>query len=147
MAREMATHCSVLAWRTEEPGGLESTGSQSQTRLKHLSTDKPSKHEGLGSATKRNFPVTRHWMYRALCKKEMNTNRAQACVLSEGTPGRTRPAWVPFHRPALVSNLSLYGNQGWKQHLLRVPLSSEHDDLRNLCPEGLNGPAEASHHC
>ncbi|MXQ97437.1 hypothetical protein E5288_WYG019724 [Bos mutus] len=25
----------------------------------------------------------------------------------------------------------------------RVPLSSEHDDLRNLCPEELNGPAEA----
>ena len=32
----MAAHSSVLAWRipwTEEPGGLQSTGSQSQTRL------------------------------------------------------------------------------------------------------------------
>ena len=32
----MATHSSILAWRipwTEEPGGLQSTGSQSQTRL------------------------------------------------------------------------------------------------------------------
>ena len=32
----MATHCSTLAWRipwTEEPGGLQSMGSQSQTRL------------------------------------------------------------------------------------------------------------------
>ena len=32
----MATHSSTLAWRipqTEEPGGLQSTGSQSQTRL------------------------------------------------------------------------------------------------------------------
>ena len=32
----MATHSSVLAWRTpwtEEPGGLQPTGSQSQTRL------------------------------------------------------------------------------------------------------------------
>ena len=32
----MATHSSMLAWRipwTEEPGGLQSTGSQSQTRL------------------------------------------------------------------------------------------------------------------
>ena len=31
-----ATHSSVLAWRipwTEEPGGLQSTGSQSQTQL------------------------------------------------------------------------------------------------------------------
>ena len=33
----MATHSSILAWRipwTEEPGGLQSIGSQSQTRLK-----------------------------------------------------------------------------------------------------------------
>ena len=37
----MATHSSTLAWRiprTEEPGGLQSTGQQSQTRLKRLST-------------------------------------------------------------------------------------------------------------
>ena len=37
----MATHSSILAWRTrwtEEPGGLQSIGSQkSQTRLKRLS--------------------------------------------------------------------------------------------------------------
>ena len=35
-----ATHSSILAWRnpwTEEPGGLQSMGSQSQTRLKKLS--------------------------------------------------------------------------------------------------------------
>ena len=33
----MAIHSSILAWkipRTEEPGGLQSMGSQSQTRLK-----------------------------------------------------------------------------------------------------------------
>ena len=32
----MATHSSILAWRiswTEEPGGLQSMGAQSQTRL------------------------------------------------------------------------------------------------------------------
>ena len=37
----MATHSSILAWRTpwtEEPGGLPSVGSQSQTRLKQHST-------------------------------------------------------------------------------------------------------------
>ena len=36
----MASHSSILAWRilwTEEPGGLLSMGSQSQTRLKRLS--------------------------------------------------------------------------------------------------------------
>ena len=37
----MAPHSSVLAWRipgTGEPGGLPSMGSQSQTRLKRLSS-------------------------------------------------------------------------------------------------------------
>ena len=36
LEKEMATYSSILAWRvpgTEEPGGLQSTGSQSQTRL------------------------------------------------------------------------------------------------------------------
>ena len=39
LEKEMAAHSSVLAWRipgTGEPGGLPSTGSQSQTRLKRL---------------------------------------------------------------------------------------------------------------
>ena len=37
----MATHSGILAWRspwTKESGGLQSIGSQSQTRLKGLST-------------------------------------------------------------------------------------------------------------
>ena len=36
LEKEMATHSSVLAWRipwTEEPGGIQSMGLQSQTRL------------------------------------------------------------------------------------------------------------------
>ena len=36
LEKEMATHSSILAWRipwTEEPGRLQSSGSQSQTRL------------------------------------------------------------------------------------------------------------------
>ena len=36
LEKEMATHSSTLAWRipwTEEPGGLQSTGSQSQAPL------------------------------------------------------------------------------------------------------------------
>ena len=36
LEKEMATHSSILAWRipwTGEPGGLQSMGSQSQTRL------------------------------------------------------------------------------------------------------------------
>ena len=41
LEKEVTAHSSVLAWRisrTEEPGGLQSTGSQSQTRLKGRST-------------------------------------------------------------------------------------------------------------
>ena len=37
----MTPHSSILAWRipwTQEPGGLQSIGSQSQTQLKRLST-------------------------------------------------------------------------------------------------------------
>ena len=36
LEKEMATHSGILAWRiprAEEPGELQSTGSQSQTRL------------------------------------------------------------------------------------------------------------------
>ena len=40
LEKEMATHSSIVAWRipwTEEPGGLQSMRSQSQTRLGVLS--------------------------------------------------------------------------------------------------------------
>ena len=36
LEKEVATHSSIIAWEipwTEEPGGLQSTGSQSQTQL------------------------------------------------------------------------------------------------------------------
>ena len=42
----MATRSSILAWRilwTEEPGGLQSMGSQSRTRLKRLSSSSQGK--------------------------------------------------------------------------------------------------------
>ena len=41
LEKEIATHSSILAWRIlgmEEPGGLPSMGSQSQTQLKQLSS-------------------------------------------------------------------------------------------------------------
>ena len=41
LEKEIATQSSILAWRIqwiEEPGGLQSMGSQSQTRLKQLSS-------------------------------------------------------------------------------------------------------------
>ena len=39
----MATHSSTLVWGTpwmEEPGGVQSMGSQSQTQLSEMTTDK-----------------------------------------------------------------------------------------------------------
>ena len=39
LEKEMATHSSILAWRIperEEPGGLQSMGSQSQTQLSYF---------------------------------------------------------------------------------------------------------------
>ena len=41
LEKEMATHSSILSWRipwTEEPGGLKSMGSKSQTRLSDYHT-------------------------------------------------------------------------------------------------------------
>ena len=48
LEKETATHSSILAWRipwTEEPGGLQSTGSHSRTRLRDLT----------------NFPCVMHY--------------------------------------------------------------------------------------
>ena len=42
LEKEMATHCSILAWKipwTEEPGGLQSKGLQ---RVRHYLATKPS---------------------------------------------------------------------------------------------------------
>ena len=46
LEEEMATHSSILAWGipwTEEPGGLQSMGSQGQPRLKLLTPHAPLK--------------------------------------------------------------------------------------------------------
>ena len=47
----IATHSSILAWRipgTGEPGGLQSMGSQSRTRLKRLSSSSSSSSMVMG---------------------------------------------------------------------------------------------------
>ena len=47
LKKEIATHCSILAWRipgTGEPGGLPSMGLQSWTRLKWLSSSSSSRN-------------------------------------------------------------------------------------------------------
>ena len=59
LEKEMATHSSILAWKTpwtEEPGGLQSIGStKSQTQLKQLSTHaKIGRKESLHTVAKEN---------------------------------------------------------------------------------------------
>ena len=69
----MAAHSSALAWRipwTEEPGGLQSMGSQSQTRLI-------------------DFTFTFH--FHAL-EKEMATHSS---VLAQRIPGTGEPGGLP----------------------------------------------------
>ena len=69
----MATHSSTLAWKipwTEEPGGLQSMGSQSQTRLS-------------------DFPFTFH--FPAL-EKEMSTHSS---ILAWRIPGTGEPGGLP----------------------------------------------------
>ena len=61
LEKEMATHSSTLAWKIpwiEKPGGLQSIGSQRQTRLKRLSSSSSSKGmKGFpGGASGKEFP-------------------------------------------------------------------------------------------
>ena len=58
LEKEMATHSSVLVWRipwTEEPGGRQSMGSQSRTRL----SDFTSSHLGTTSKSSLHTPMAR----------------------------------------------------------------------------------------
>ena len=69
----MAPHCSILGWkipRTEEPGGLQSMGSLSQTQLS-------------------DFTFTFH--FHAL-EKEMTTHSS---VLAWRVPGTGEPGGLP----------------------------------------------------
>ena len=65
LEKEMATHSSILAWRipwTEETGGLQSTGSQSQTELSnftslHCTLDSFVDHDGYSISSKGFLPT------------------------------------------------------------------------------------------
>ena len=70
LEKGMATHSSILAWRIpwrEEPGGLQSRGSQSQTRLSdsltlthtHTHTQRQRKHKRM-----RVVPVLEWWVLK-----------------------------------------------------------------------------------
>ena len=67
LEKERATHSSILAWRiswTEEPGGLQSKGSQSQTRptLSHFFPNKVSfRMLNSGFRTQFNSPQSEYY--------------------------------------------------------------------------------------
>ena len=64
LEKEMATHFSPLAWRipwTEEPGRLQSMGSQSRTRLKDFTGD--------------------HWRINSRKNEEMESKQKQHLVV------------------------------------------------------------------
>ena len=73
----MATHYSILAWEIpwrEEPGRLQSKGSQSQTRLRH-------------SATKRKFPLTLSSVpLPSICFRKIKVERGSS---GKGIAGKT----------------------------------------------------------
>ena len=73
LEKEMAAHSSILAWkipRIEEPGRLQSTGSQSQTRL----SDFTHSYQPQVSFYTKPFPVT----YRAF----VGFNSERSCTFS-----------------------------------------------------------------
>ena len=68
LEKEMATHSNILAWRirwTEEPGGLQSMGSQSRTQLsdftKMLSESVTFNTEGHAIVQKQLYPAINYW--------------------------------------------------------------------------------------
>ena len=73
LEEEMATCCSLLAWRmpwTEEPGGLQSIGSQkSWTRLKQLNNNKNNSIDAQRRGGFRNGP---HFLNGSSCVSLMN---------------------------------------------------------------------------
>ena len=76
LEEETATHSSILAWEipwTEEPGGLQSLGSQSWTRLKGLSTHVPP-----------GYRLSLDIGYRSCCsrimRKSLPSSRTPGCL-------------------------------------------------------------------
>ena len=69
LEKEMATHSSILAWEipwTEEPGGLQSTGSQSQTQLSNSARSLSSCCTLLWQRAKRGEKASFGFLIRAL---------------------------------------------------------------------------------
>ena len=80
LEKEMATHVSILAWeipRTEEPGRLQSTGSQSRTSLQNTTARVRSQYTHIYVQIEYNimFNVTK-------CSLVTNTTVAETALIS-----------------------------------------------------------------
>ena len=137
----MATHSSILAWRipwTEEPGGLQSAGSQSRARLKRLSLHaRTVKHSRKAGPTRdglsKNAPHTDHcrinpvsealsfsspgWSLLHASPLDFRQRTRQLCLSSRPGPvtkvGRDPPHTFLLPRRGFCSYLSvaaLFGN-------------------------------------
>ena len=76
LEEEMATHSSILDWeisRTEEPGGLQSTGSQRVGHAKRLSTHKVCSYGHLISNDTKTRKLGTHYP-RNICKYRVVNN-------------------------------------------------------------------------
>ena len=92
----MATHSSILAWRipwTEEPGRLQSMGSQSRTQLKRFSTHVHIHWNSLVAQTVKSLPAVQETWVQSLgredpLEKEMATHSS---IFAWKTPWTEKP--------------------------------------------------------
>ena len=132
----MATHSRILAWRmpwTEESGGLQSLGSQSQTRLKRLSTQAADSHlafggtqhslsrPGLTGSLEKGLPAS-HFTVTQAMRKAGSWGPARPWGLGAHVPGSSRGRRRGRDRPG---EPGLGGRRGWAGvHTVRVTLTA-----------------------
>ena len=107
----MATHPSILAWKipwTEEPGGLQSTGSQRVEHDRATSTSLVVQWLGLGALTAKGLGSTPGGRIKvppaSLCVQR-NNNKNTNCPLSQdslSSPYSLELKWSSFYKRALT---------------------------------------------
>ena len=127
LEEEMAAHSSVLAWRipwTEEPGGLQSVGSQeSRTRLKRLSTRAEGQSLVDGCSWRLRSRILSAWSNTASC--EIQLRRGYPTALAGNTPDLC--LWSIYLTPLLFSlSLTMPQHTLWiiflKPNYIHTPL-------------------------
>ena len=99
LEKEMAIHSSILAWRipwTEQPGGLQSIGSQSRTRLKQFSTYMCT--SGLYHGFRNIYEFRRSILYLFILIERTYDLESESWLPKQFSQGRWKKAFVPFTR-------------------------------------------------